>query len=153
MDEKKQSIFETLYKVNLKDKISKKMNLSYVSWADIWAELKKCYPDASYKVYTRTIKTVEEIKDSDNVIKNETENEVLYFTDGHSCHVKVGVTIDGVECIEYLPVMDNRNQSISVSLVKSTDVNKAIQRALVKACARHGLGLYIYESSGKSSPA
>ena len=25
-----------------------------------------------------------------------------------------------------------------------TDVNKAIQRAFVKACARHGLGLYIY---------
>jgi len=26
----------------------------------------------------------------------------------------------------------------------SFDVNKAIQRSLTKACARHGLGLYIY---------
>ncbi len=28
--------------------------------------------------------------------------------------------------------------------VTSFDVNKAIQRSLTKACARHGLGLYIY---------
>ena len=28
--------------------------------------------------------------------------------------------------------------------LKSTDVNKAIQRSLTKAIARHGLGLYIY---------
>ena len=26
----------------------------------------------------------------------------------------------------------------------SFDVNKAVQRSLTKACARHGLGLYIY---------
>ena len=29
--------------------------------------------------------------------------------------------------------------------VTSVDANKAIQRSLTKACARHGLGLYIYE--------
>jgi hypothetical protein len=28
--------------------------------------------------------------------------------------------------------------------VTSTDINKAIQRSLTKAIARHGLGLYIY---------
>ncbi|MBQ3941066.1 MAG: DUF1071 domain-containing protein, partial [Oscillospiraceae bacterium] len=28
--------------------------------------------------------------------------------------------------------------------IRSTDVNKSIQRSLTKACARHGLGLYIY---------
>ena len=42
------------------------------------------------------------------------------------------------------PVMDARNQSIPFDAVRSTDVNKAIQRSLTKACARHGLGLYIY---------
>jgi hypothetical protein len=31
-----------------------------------------------------------------------------------------------------------------VGSVTSFDVNKAIQRSLTKACARHGLGLYIY---------
>ena len=40
--------------------------------------------------------------------------------------------------------MDFRNAAIPLEKVTSTDVNKAIQRSLTKACARHGLGLYIY---------
>ena len=40
--------------------------------------------------------------------------------------------------------MDHRNKSIPQASVTSFDVNKAIQRSLTKACARHGLGLYIY---------
>ena len=40
--------------------------------------------------------------------------------------------------------MDFRNNSIPADKVTSTDVNKAIQRSLTKAIARHGLGLYIY---------
>jgi len=43
-----------------------------------------------------------------------------------------------------LPVMDFRNQAILLEKLTSTDVNKAIQRSLTKAAARHGLGLYIY---------
>ena len=34
--------------------------------------------------------------------------------------------------------------SIPLESVRSVDVNKSIQRSLTKACARHGLGLYIY---------
>ena len=41
--------------------------------------------------------------------------------------------------------MDARNQSIPLEAIRSTDINKAIQRALTKACARHGLGLYIID--------
>jgi hypothetical protein len=40
--------------------------------------------------------------------------------------------------------MDYNNRSIPLEKVTSTDVNKSIQRSLTKACARHGLGLYIY---------
>lgn len=54
------------------------------------------------------------------------------------------MTIEGQELIEMLPVMDNRNRSIPLEQVTSFDVNKAIQRSLTKAAARHGLGLYIY---------
>ncbi len=57
---------------------------------------------------------------------------------------KTGVTINGLEHIEYLPVMDYKNKSIPADKVTSFDVNKAIQRSLTKALARHGLGLYIY---------
>ena len=49
------SSFAKLYAVDVSSKISKKMNLSYLSWADAWAELKKLYPDAEYKIYTRSI--------------------------------------------------------------------------------------------------
>ena len=40
--------------------------------------------------------------------------------------------------------MNNRNASILANEVTSFDVNKAIQRSLTKAAARHGIGLYIY---------
>ena len=72
------------------------------------------------------------------------DGQQSYHTDGRTCWVKTGVTIDGLEHIEYLPVMDMRNASIPVERVTSFDVNKAIQRSLTKAAARHGLGLYIY---------
>ena len=119
------SIFETLNAINVGEHIEKKNGLSYLAWAWAWAEVKKKYPTATYTIY--------ENKDGWN-----------YHTDGHTAWVKTGVTIDGLEHIEYLPVMDMRNRSIPLENVTSFDVNKAIQRSLTKACARHGLGLYIY---------
>ena len=120
-----QSIFATLNAVNCNDHTEKKGNLTYLSWAWAWQMVKQHYPDASYTIY-------------------ESPDGWNYFTDGKTCWVKVGVTIQGLEHIEYLPVMDARNQSIPLEAIRSTDINKAIQRALTKACARHGLGLYIY---------
>lgn len=40
--------------------------------------------------------------------------------------------------------MDMKNASIPLGQITSFQVNKAIQRSLTKAIARHGLGLYIY---------
>lgn len=119
------SVFETLNKINVNDKTEQKNGLTYLSWAWAWGEAKKQYPEATYTIYEN----------------NEGWN---YFTDGKTCWVKTGVTIEGLEHIEYLPVMDYRNKSITVDNVTSFDVNKAIQRSLTKALARHGLGLYIY---------
>lgn len=117
--------FTELYAIDVGDKIESKNGLSYLSWAWAWGELKKKYPEASYTIY-------------------ENKDGWIYHTDGRTCWVKTGVTVSGLEHIEYLPVMDNRNRSIPCEVVTSTDVNKAIQRSLTKACARHGLGLYIY---------
>jgi hypothetical protein len=119
------SVFETLNKINVNDKTEQKNGLTYLSWAWAWGEAKKNYPEATYTIYEN----------------NEGWN---YFTDGRTCWVKTGVTIEGLEHIEYLPVMDYRNKSITIDNVTSFDVNKAIQRSLTKALARHGLGLYIY---------
>ena len=147
--EQKEDTFSKLYKIDVSSKIGKKMGLSYLSWSDAWAELKKAYPDASYKIYTRLVKTstVVTAKDGDTtttVTTSETENEIPYFTDGNTCFVKVGVTVLGVEEIEIYPVMDLKNNAVHLSMITSTVVNKALQRAFVKACARHGLALYIY---------
>ena len=121
----KKSIFETLFEINVNERVEKKNGLSYLSWPYAWAEVKKLYPSANYKVY-------------------ETESGCIYFTDGKTCWVKTGVTIDDLEHIEYLPVMDYKNRSILLENITSFDVNKSIQRSLTKALARHGLGLYIY---------
>lgn len=119
------SIFETLNSINVGDHIEKKNGLSYLAWAWAWAEVKKKYPNATYTIY-------------------ENKDGLNYHTDGRTAWVKTGVTIEGLEHIEYLPVMDMRNKSILLDNLTSFDVNKAIQRSLTKACARHGLGLYIY---------
>lgn len=118
-------VFKTLNSVNVNDKTEKKNGLTYLSWAWAWGEVKKAYPTATYTIY-------------------ENPNGWNYHTDGRTCWVKTGVTIEGIEHIEYLPVMDYRNNSIPLEKVTSFDVNKAIQRSLTKAAARHGLGLYIY---------
>lgn len=113
--------------------------MTYLPWAFAWGEIKKLYPESFYTIY-------------------ENAEGLNYHTDGKTAWVKTGVTIvweeDGVrkqlEHIEDLPVMDMRNQSIPIANLTSTAVNKAIQRSLVKACARHGLGLYIF--SGEDLP-
>lgn len=117
--------FEVLNNIDVGDKIEKKNGLSYLSWAWAWGEIKKRHPDAIYTIY-------------------ENADGLFYHTDGKTAWVKTGVTVNGIEHIEYLPVMDYKNKSIPIENITSTDVNKAIQRSLTKAVARHGLGLYIY---------
>ena len=119
------SPFEILNTVNVNEHTEQKNGLTYLSWAWAWGELKKRFPDAAYTVY--------ENRDGWN-----------YHTDGRTAWVKTGVTVGGLEYVEMLPVMDFRNRSIPLEQITSTDVNKAIQRSLTKAVARHGLGLYIY---------
>ena len=126
--------FEKLNAINLNGHIEKKNNLTYLSWAWAWAEVKKACPDATYKI-------------------GETEyDEVL----GFMCHTSV--TIEGETLEMWLPVMDGANQSMkkyayeyttrygnkSVAAATSFDINKTMMRCLVKNLAMFGLGLYIY---------
>ena len=129
--------FNKLNGINVNDKTEQKNGLTYLSWAWAWGEVKKLFPDATYTIY-------------------ENANGWNYHTDGRTAWVKTGVTVNGIEHIEMLPVMDFKNRSIPLEQITSFDVNKAIQRSLTKAVARHGLGLYIYAGEdlpeGKEAP-
>lgn len=123
--ESPKSVFATLAAINCNEHTEKKNNLTYLSWAWAWNICKMNFPDAQYTIY-------------------ENADGRPYFDDGRTAWVKTGITIQGQEHIEYLPIMDYANKSIPVQRITSMDMNKAIQRSLTKAIARHGLGLYIY---------
>lgn len=131
-EQQEKSAFAVLSAIDCNGHTEKKNGLTYLSWAWAWQMVKENYPTAFYTIY-------------------ENKDGLLYHTDGRTCWVKTGVTINGIEHIEYLPVMDYKNSSIPVDKITSFDVNKAVQRSLTKACARHGLGLYIY--AGEDLPA
>jgi hypothetical protein len=119
-------VFKTLSAISIKDKIERKGNLDYLSWANAWSLLKTHYPNAQRKIY-------------------EHEHTGLnYFTDGTTAYVKVGIIVNDIEHIDYLPVMDFRNNAIPIGKLTSMDVNKTIQRSTAKAIAMHGLGLSLW---------
>lgn len=117
--------YKKLSEVDIDHLIEKKGKQDYLSWANAWNEVKKQCPDATRTVY-------------------EGEFGMPFFSDGKTCLVKVGVTINGLEHIDYLPVMDYRNKSIPADAVTSFDIVKTIQRSTVKAIALHGLGLKLW---------
>lgn len=125
------TVFDLLNSVDVSEKIKDKNGLTYLSWASAWAEVKKKFPDATYDIKPQ--------------IMDELRNERPWHDDGKTGWVEVGVTINGMEIVEVLAIMNYKNQAISVENITSVDANKAIKRCLVKACALHGLGLYIYE--------
>lgn len=119
-------IFKDLSSININDKVEKKGQHKYLSWAHAWTLAKQKFPGIQRVVY-------------------ECESTGLnYFTDGNSAYVKVGITIEGLEHIDYLPVMDFRNNALVLDKVTSMEVNKTIQRSTTKAIAMHGLGLSLW---------
>lgn len=128
--EENKNVFATLNAVDVSEKIKEKKDLKYLSWASAWAEVKKRYPDATYRVYKQT---------------DESGNSRYWHDDGRTGWVEVGVTINGLEHIMTLAIMDFRNNAIPADNITSVDANKSMMRCLVKACAMHGLALYIYE--------
>ena len=147
MNENK-SVFETLFEINVNDHIEKKKDLTYLSWPYAWAEVKKKYPSATYKIHLFGEKQLPYVFDE--------SVGYMVFTD---------VTINDLTHTMWLPVMDSANKTMkSTSYTYNTkfkkdilveaatmfDVNKAIMRCLVKNLAMFGLGLYIY--SGEDLP-
>lgn len=137
------SIFETLFEINVNDHIEKKKDLTYLSWPYAWAEVKKKYSNATYKIYLFG------------------EKQLLYvFDEGVGYMVFTSVTINDLTHSMWLPVMDSANKAmksegytydtkfrknIPVEPATMFDVNKTIMRCLVKNLAMFVLGLYIIQ--------
>jgi hypothetical protein len=131
---KKQTTFEKLSAINVNDKVEKKSNLTYLSWAWAWSEVKKACPDATYQI-------------------GETDYDESL---GFMCHTSV--TIEGETLAMWLPVMDGGNKSMKkvaykfitrygekdVAAATTFDINKTLMRCLVKNLAMFGMGIYIY---------
>jgi hypothetical protein len=147
--EKTKTTFELLSAVNVNDKVEKKSNLTYLSWAWAWAETKKSCPDASYQ------------------IKGDPITQKPYFYDENLGYmVMTEVTIKDETLEMWLPVMDGANKAMmakpytykgnawvngkkvevdkTVEAATMFDINKTLMRCLTKNLAMFGIGLYIY---------
>jgi hypothetical protein len=109
--------YAELRKVDVSKYVEKKNGLSYLSWA--WA--------------------VDQLLMQDPTATWEYAEPKMF---GHTMMVFCTVTAFGVSRTAQLPVMNHRNQAVDNP--DSFQVNTAMQRALAKAIALHGLGLYIY---------
>jgi hypothetical protein len=128
----KKSVFQTLSAVDVSDKVEKKGNLSYLSWAWAWGEVKKRYPSAEYWYY-----------------QDDETNLPMAFNNGFGGFCYTSVTIEGNTLPMWLPVLDHRNQSVLKP--NAFQVNTTLMRCLTKNLAMHGLGHYIYV--GEDFPA
>lgn len=123
---KTENYFKDLVAKDISKHVKKKGNFNYLSWAIAWNYLKQSNPGAQRIVYEAQ------------------ETGLNWFSDGMTGYVKVGIVVNDIEHIDYLPIKDFRHNSITVDKVTSMDVNTAIQRATAKAIAMHGLGLSLY---------
>jgi len=147
--EKTKSTFDVLSSINVNDKVEKKSNLTYLSWAWAWAEVKKACPDAKYKV-----------------IGDPLTQKPYFYDENLGYMVVTEVTIDKETLEMWLPVMDGANKAMmdkpytykgnawvngkkvevekTVEAATMFDINKTLMRCLTKNLAMFGLGLYIY---------
>ena len=111
------SKYAELRKIDVSNHIEKKNNLSYLSWAWAVDQLLQLDPTATWEY-----------------------KEPAKF--GETLMVFCSVSAFGKTMTAQLPVMDYRNKAIPNP--DAFAVNTAMQRALAKAIALHGIGLYIY---------
>jgi hypothetical protein len=114
--------FEELNQINVSTHVEKKGGFSYLSWPYAIGELRKRHPTATWEVARF--------------------NGLPFLQTEAGCFVEVAVTVEGVTLSQIHPVLDVRNKPILNP--DAFQINTSLQRALVKAIALHGLGLYIY---------
>ena len=130
-ENRRKSSFDELNKIDVSKYVEKKGNFNYLSWAYAVRELKKVCPDATW-----------------GVIKAEDGSPFMQTACGY--FVEVWGEVEGCRLSQVHPVLDNRNKPIESP--NSFHINTSIQRALAKAIALHGLGLYIFAGEDLPEP-
>jgi hypothetical protein len=119
--------FTVLNSIDVSGHVEKKNGFSYLSWPFAIAELRKRHPTATWCV---------------NKFEWESRTVPFMVLPDQTYMVEVCVTVEGVSLAQVHPVLDYRNKAIKNP--SAWDINTSIQRALVKAIALHGLGLFVY---------
>ena len=127
-DQKK--IWAVLSKVDCSKQIEKKGNLKYLSWAWAWGIAMDHFPDTSFEVKYFSDPS------------HETKQYPFEVHPDGTVTVWMEIAINGIRRKMWLPVMDNRNNSIKNP--SSRQVSDTTMRCLVKGLALFGLGHYIY---------
>lgn len=120
----------SLFDVDVSPYVKQKDKFGYLSWPYAIEMLGKYHPDAEITVQRFPLPSNPTI-------------EVPYLETPLGFFVEVSVVIDRVKRSQLHPVFDYKNDVIVTPTVN--DINKSIQRAMVKAIALHGLGLFVYQ--------
>jgi len=144
-----QTIFQTLSNLDCKQFIEVRsngqVNLDYISWAVAWREINKALPNSkiTYKIHQ---------------FGEGIEQKPYQFDPLTGYMIYTTVTIDNSSHTMYLPAMDSRNnamkdkayeiktkyKTVTVEPATMFDINKTIQRCLVKNFALFGFGISLY---------
>ena len=134
------SIYETLSKIDMGQKVKDVQGQKYIPWTSQWGELLKIYPNATFTIH-------------EDDIGNP------FFVSPMGVTVKVSVTIEDITRTLTYPVLNNYNKSLKVEAWSYTtkrgevqvlpcttfDINSAHMRCLTKCIALFGLGLHVYQ--------
>jgi len=134
------SVFKNLSTLDLNNKIKAIQGNRYLPWTEAWSELCKLYPNSTFEFH-------------------ENNDGIPYFNSPLGLFVKVSVTVKEITHTIHRPVYDFRNlamktepyqvkygkKTVDVNAATANDVNDSLMRALTKAIALHGLGIYIFQ--------
>jgi hypothetical protein len=116
-------VYNKLSSINVNHLVKEKNGFRYLPWASALDILLKHFPSSSWE--------------------HREWDEVPYSQSKAGCFVEVSVTVEGITRKQLHPILDYRNKPIPSP--NCFEVNASIQRALAKAVALHGLGLYLFQ--------
>lgn len=122
--------FQILSEVDISPHLKQKGSYSYLSWPFALEALGQYHPEAVIQVKRFPL-------------LSQPEYEVPYLETPLGYFVEVSIIINGVVRTQIHPVLDYTNGPVSTPT--TFEINTSIQRAMVKAIAMHGLGLFVFQ--------